>query len=206
MMICALIIDLDNTIYPVSQIGDQLFRPLFDLIQANGGYEGDFADIRYDTMRMPFQHIIRNYQFSKELAEESLALLSDLAYEEPMTSFEDYVFLRQLDLPKFLVTTGFNVMQNSKVDQLGIRDDFEEIHIVDPAVSDLTKKDVFANILERHHWGPGEVLVIGDDVNSEIKAGNELKMPTVLYRKAGVSSAGEATYRKKLLSSLRSSG
>ena len=194
-MIKGLILDLDNTIYPVVQIGENLFKPLFDLILEHGGYKGEVSDIRFDTMRMPFQHIISRYEFSSDLARESIDLLTDLAYHFPMEPFDDYEFVRGVDLPKFLVTTGFSIMQNSKVDRLGIRDDFEEIHIVDPATSDLTKKDIFSGILERYQWQAGEVLVIGDDVNSEIKAGNALGIPTVLYLKAGVSGEGEAMYR-----------
>ena len=38
----ALILDLDNTIYPVSAIGEKLFGKLFHLIIESGDYTGDF--------------------------------------------------------------------------------------------------------------------------------------------------------------------
>ena len=59
--------------------------------------------------------------------------------------------------------------------------DFEELIIVDPIASTLTKKDFFKEIMFRHNLTPDEVLVVGDDLHSEIKAAKELGIATVLY-------------------------
>jgi putative hydrolase of the HAD superfamily len=64
---------------------------------------------------------------------------------------------------------------------LGIKNDFEAIVVVDPAISVLTKKDVFKNILLQYQLQEKEVLVVGDDLHSEIKAAQELGIDTVLY-------------------------
>ncbi|NJO69682.1 MAG: HAD family hydrolase, partial [Bacteroidetes bacterium] len=50
-----LILDLDNTIYPVSAIGQKLFKPLFDLIERNGEYCGDIDSVKTEIMRRPYQ-------------------------------------------------------------------------------------------------------------------------------------------------------
>ena len=69
------------------------------------------------------------------------------------------------------MTSGFTKLQLSKIEQLGIKNDFKEFFIVDPINFDLTKKDVFNKIIEQYDFVAKEVLVVGDDINSEIKAG-----------------------------------
>ena len=179
----AIIIDLDNTVYPVSSIGEELFRPLFQLIEDSGDYTGELDEIKQEIMRKPFQKVAEEYKFSDKLAEQGIALLEELTYDKKMTAFEDYTEVRSVPCQKFLVTTGFTKMQQSKVQQLGIADDFEEVHIVDPQLSDKTKKDIFEEIVDRYGFDPAEVLVVGDDPESEVKAAKELGMDAVLYDK-----------------------
>jgi putative hydrolase of the HAD superfamily len=181
----ALILDLDNTIYPVSSIGDQLFAPLFQLIAASGDYTGDFASIKQDIMRRPFQKVAAEHTFSRQLTHTGIALLKELTVEQEMAAYDDYAEVKKLPLRKFLVTTGFTNMQRSKVEKLGIKPDFEEIHIVDPCRSHQTKKDIFKSIVEQHHFSVAEVLVVGDDPHSEIQAAMELGIDAVVYDKPG---------------------
>ncbi len=67
-----------------------------------------------------------------------------------------------------------------------IRNDFKEIHIVDPSTSDRTKKDVFAEIIQRHGYNKLEVLVVGDGLKSEIKAAQDLGIDAILYDKCSM--------------------
>ena len=60
---------------------------------------------------------------------------------------------------------------------------FKKIHIVDPSTSDRTKKDVFAEIMKRHGYASSALLIVGDDLHSEIKAAQDLEIDTVLYDK-----------------------
>lgn len=177
----ALILDLDNTIYPVSAIGEKLFGKLFHLIIESGDYTGDFQLIRSKIMRIQFQLIANEHLFGKQLKADCMTLLNDLTYDDPIEPFSDYKEVRGFNGKKFLVTTGFTKMQNSKVRQLGIAEDFEKIYIVDPGKSHLTKKDIFTSILEDNNYKVGDLLVVGDDLNSEIKAAQELGIETVLY-------------------------
>lgn len=48
-------------------------------------------------------------------------------------------------------------------------------------VSNRTKKDVFVEMLLKYQLSPHEVLVLGDDIQSEIKAAEELGMQSVLF-------------------------
>ncbi len=181
MKIKAIILDLDNTIYPVSSIGNKLFHSMFSLIAESGSYNGELNEIKSAIMRRPFQMVASDYDFGNNLKAACLGLLSDLAYEQKMEPFNGYECLREIPCKKYLVTTGFTKLQQSKITQLNIEKDFERIFIVDPAKSTLIKKDIFLQILNNDHYKADEVLVVGDDMDSEIKAAKELNIETVLY-------------------------
>jgi len=196
----AIIFDLDNTIYPVSSIGEKLFKSLFQLIVENGEYNGDFEKIKGEIMRRPFQFVADDFSFSENLKSECLKLFLDLTYDEPMKPFDDYEYVRKLQGIKFLVTTGFTKLQNSKILQLNIEKDFLEIYIIDPIQSKLTKKDIFLKLLIDYHLKVHEVLVIGDDLNSEIKAANDMGIDTILYDRESEHTGIE---NQKIISSFK---
>ena len=188
----AIIYDLDNTIYPVSSIGEKLFEPLFKLIEESGQHTQDMEAIKNEVMRTPFRLVAKQYGFSDELTKKAIAIQEDIIYEEPIATFEDYAEIKNIVAERFLVTTGFEKMQRSKIVQMGIEADFKEIHIVNPTLT--SKKEVFADILKRYAYMPEDVLVVGDDPESEIKAARELGIETVLYNKFEWHSADKATY------------
>jgi putative hydrolase of the HAD superfamily len=185
----AIILDLDNTIFPVPSIGDKLFSPLFQLVEEDGHHAEDMKAIRDEIMRIPFQQVAANHKFSEELTHKGIEVLKEIKYEGKIEPFEDFEFVKNLALDKFLVTTGFVKMQQGKVNSLDLEPHFKEIHIIDPTTNSATKKDVFAAIMEKHQYEKTELLVIGDDLHSEIKAAQELGIDVVLYdkyqRKAG---------------------
>jgi putative hydrolase of the HAD superfamily len=191
----AFIYDLDNTVYPVPSIGEKLFAPLFQLIRENGAYTGSFDKIRDEIMRTPFQVVAQKYQFSQELTQKAVGLLRDLTYEGDIQPYPDYPEIRNIPGDRFLVTTGFRKLQESKIRGMGIEADFRQVIVVDPDTSDKTKKDIFAGILQQHGYQPAQVLVIGDDPGSEIKAARELGLDTVLYDKENRHPNAVATFR-----------
>lgn len=179
----AMIYDLDNTLYPVSAIGEDLFSPLFQLIEQSGEYNGQMDDIKKDVMRKPFQEVADKYDFSEQLKAQGMDILKDLSYDKEIKVFEDYPAILELPGDRYLVTTGFTKMQNSKIKQMGLEKDFKQLYVVDPATSDLTKKDIFKKIMEENKLQKDEMMVIGDDPDSEIKAAEDLGIETVLYNK-----------------------
>ncbi|MCS3796434.1 HAD family hydrolase [Niastella sp. OAS944] len=200
-MIKAIIFDLDNTIYPVPQIGTKLFAPLFELIEMEGDHSRDLEKIKDEIMRTPFQKVAKDHHFSEELTSKCINILKELAYTGAIEPFADFEVVRGLPVDKFLVTTGFTKMQQSKVDRLELAKDFKEIHIIDPTTSKKGKKDVFADIIQRYEYDKEDVIVVGDDVNSEIKAAHELGVEAVWYDKYNRYEAKEgvkkiADYRK----------
>lgn len=179
----AIIFDLDNTIFPVPQIGHELFAPLFALIEQEGSQLGNLPGIKDEVMRRPFQQVAKDYGFSGSLTSQCIAILKELAYEGKIEPFEDYKLLQQLPVDKFLVTTGFKKMQQSKISRMRLEKDFKEIHIIDPSTTSQVKKDVFAEIQHRYGFSPEEMLVVGDDLHSEIKAAHELGFDAIWYDK-----------------------
>jgi putative hydrolase of the HAD superfamily len=183
----AIIFDLDNTIYSVHSIGEELFASLFALIMQDGKHAQEIEKIKDEIMRKPFQLVAKEYAFSDELTTNGIGLLKDLEYRGKIAAFDDYRFVKDMAVDKFLVTTGFLKLQQSKVAGMKIKNDFKEIHIVDPSTSDRTKKDVFAEIIQRHGYNKSEVLVVGDDLNSEIQAARDLGIEAILYDKADLN-------------------
>lgn len=200
----ALIFDLDNTIYPVSAIADNLFGKLFGLLDDNAGIinAGDnerVNKIKDEMARRPFQYIVDKYKLDETVRDKMLDALRSMTYDLPMQPFDDYHHLRQIPLEKFLVTTGFPKLQGSKVKQLGIERDFREIFIVDPDFSDQTKKNVFEGIMQKYDYRPAELLIIGDDPESEIKAALALGIDTFLFDPSGIYEEAKTTHRANSL-------
>jgi len=183
MKIKAVIFDLDNTIISVYSIGNELFKPLFNLIEKRYDYIGNVEDIKKDIMRKPFHRIALEYHFSETLLKDGLEILNSLTADMKMNVFDDYREIRKIPCKKFLVTVGFTKLQQGKIKHLGIEKDFDEIQIVDPEKSDQTKKDVFKDILHRYKLELEDLLVVGDDPTSEIQAAIDLGVKAVLYDK-----------------------
>ena len=204
----ALLFDLDNTIYPVSSIADQLFTSLFNLLDQNSALI-NLSDtntvelIKEEMTRRPFQHIADKYELDTNIRNQMLESLRQLTFDLPMEPFADYHQLKSIPLDKFLVTTGFPKLQFSKIKQLGIAENFKEIIVVDPDQSDRTKKDVFESIMFKYHYLPEDLLVIGDDPESEIKAGLALGIDTFLFDPAGKHLGAASTHRSAELKDVK---
>ncbi len=181
MAITTIIFDLDNTIYPVSSIGDKLFKSLFSIIENDGRYQGELSEIKLEIMRTPFQLVAQNFIFNDQLTHKCLNHLNELAYHEEMNPFPDYSLTKNIPIQKLLVTSGFTKLQRSKIEQLKIKEDFDKIFILDLSISNHSKKDVFIDIIEEYQFNIENILVIGDDLNSEIKAAQELGIKSILY-------------------------
>lgn len=200
-----LIFDLDNTIYPVSSIADELFPPLFHILEKPeyGMAPETLCEAKREIMRRPFQKVAEEFSFPQEMTLEALELLRSMTFEGPMKPFEDYLIVRTIPARRFLVTTGFYRLQMSKVEQLQIREDFEEIFIADPDRENITKKDIIKDIWKNYDLVPTQTIVIGDDPHSEIKAGNELGMKTFLVDMHNAFTNAASTCRATRLADLR---
>ncbi|TWR25137.1 HAD family hydrolase [Mucilaginibacter pallidiroseus] len=193
-----LILDLDNTIYPVKSVANDMFDFLFELIDEElGATDPQKAEeAKHELTRRPFQQIADDFGFSDELKSKGIEVLRSCEYNKPMQPYDVYSQLQKLDIDKYLVTTGFTKLQLSKVKMLGVAEDFKKVYVVDPEESSKTKGDVFQKIMVEGGYKAEEVLVIGDDPKSEIKFAKQLGIDTYLFDPENKYSDNEATYRQ----------
>lgn len=183
MMIKALIFDFDNTIFPSKTITDEVFSGVYALMENYRGTisKTDFENIKKDLAGTAFQKVAQQYHLPQELKQKAIELLNHTVYNKPIETFKDYKLVRELGLPKFLVTFGFLKLQQSKIDCAGVRNDFKEVIVVDPELSSESKQDVFRRIVNNYNFQADELIAIGDDPASEIAAARELGIKTYLY-------------------------
>jgi putative hydrolase of the HAD superfamily len=127
----SLIIDLDNTIYPVASTSGVLFKPMFDLIskpEFNLSAETIEA-AKNDIQRTPFHKVAVMHNFPEDLAHQGSDLLRNMEYQGEMEVYDDYSYIKSLPARRFLLTAGYTKLQMSKLSRLGITDDFRQIPI-----------------------------------------------------------------------------
>ena len=206
-MIKAVIFDLDNCIAASDEPGRQLLAPTFAAIRrANHGTLSD------ETLERAFDEcwghsldtVARKYGFSDEMLAAGWAENARAEVTVPMHGYPDLGVIRELPAKLFLVTSGFRRLQESKVRALHVESLFERIYI--DAIDEPNRKgkeEIFAEILRTNALQPREVLVVGDDANSEIAAGNRLGIPTVQIQRPGVPRAKNATHDIESFTELR---
>jgi putative hydrolase of the HAD superfamily len=206
-VIKALIFDLDSCLCAANEVGDQLFQPSFDAIrQANHGAvsEHSLKQAFTDCWRFPFNDVARKHGFSDEMTKAGFAAFARIEVAEPMHGYGDLHVLHELSQQLFLVTSGFRRLQETKINALAIRPIFTEITI--DAIDETGprgKLRIFEEILKKHSFNPEEVVVVGDNPNSEIAAGNRLGIKTVQVLRPGVPRGDNATHHINSLGELR---
>lgn len=181
-MIKALILDLDDTIFPTSSIDPRLVKPFFDSLERNNDVLSEVAlsNAMADLWRRPFHVVSKAYGFSQRMIDHSLETLNCLEFDFDIRPYEDYACLKALPQTKFLVTTGMTKLQEAKIKALGLENDFESILIDDPMRSAGGKEKAFGEIMQKYNYQPRELLVIGDNPDSEIRAAMALGIPARL--------------------------
>ncbi|MEK7535413.1 MAG: HAD family hydrolase [Patescibacteria group bacterium] len=176
-MIKAFIFDLDNCIFDNHSISDETLEPLLRVVDdeiARGTIPLSLRDILMREIRIfsPKDFCKRhNLPLETVLARA----IDSIVIPDVLSTYGDHEVIAILPGKKFLVTAGLGVgnYQNQKIDKLGIRQMFEEVHVTGD------KGEAFAGILERHNLSPRECVVLGDNPYSELAAGKELGMITV---------------------------
>ncbi|OKS87378.1 HAD family hydrolase [Mucilaginibacter polytrichastri] len=204
-MIKALILDMDNTIFPTKSISDEIFEVIEHLMEEHRGNLNDeqLAEAKTALSRTPFQKVAGQYGFTEEFTTNAIELLKNTTYNKPIKPYKDYEIVESINLPKFLVTFGFVKLQQSKIDGLGVRSHFKEVFVVDPEISSKTKRDIFVDIMEKYGYHKNELLAIGDDPESEIKAAQDLGIKTYLYDPESRFKSGKVTYHEQSYKKLK---
>lgn len=172
--------DLDNTIYFTEPNKESLMSGLYSRLDQEklNLSPQEYDQAKQDMMRIPFPKVAEQNNFPKAVIKRLTSYLSEREINEPLIPSDDYRYIKALVGRKFIVTAGFPKQQLAKVKMLGIEKDFEEVRVVD--ITSSNKKEVFAAMITDHKLDKSEILVIGDDADSEIKAGLELGLETFL--------------------------
>jgi FMN phosphatase YigB (HAD superfamily) len=195
-VIKAIIFDLDNCLSAAVEVGARLFEPAFEAIRrANRGTltDAELKEAFSDCWRHPLDFVAAKHRFSREMLAAGWKEMARMEVKGQMHGYPDLAVLAELPVQRFLVTSGFRRLQESKVRALGIERLFTETHI--DAIDEPDrggKLRLFETILARHGLRPEEVLVVGDNADSEIEAGNRLWIKTVQVLRPGVTRASKA--------------
>jgi FMN phosphatase YigB (HAD superfamily) len=193
-----IIFDLDSCLSAADEVGRDIYEPAFEAIRkANRGAvsEPELDNAFEESWRIPFDVIAATHGFSKEMFDAGWKAFAEVAVTKPMYGYGDLDVLNDLPATKYLVTSGFRRLQESKVAMLGIRPLFEEVLI--DAIDEPNrahKEGFFKYIIETERLSPNEALVVGDNPDSEIAAGNRLGMRTVQILRPGVTRDDRAAH------------
>lgn len=186
----AVIFDLDNCLSPATAVGEGLFEPAFEAIRAvNGGRLSD-ASLRsaFDACWYhAFDWVAREFEFSEAMRQAGWDAMARLEVNGPMTGYDDLHMLGDIAARRFLVTSGFARLQASKVRALGIEHQFERVGIdaIDAPVRQ-GKRAMFERLIGEYGLAPTDVVVVGDNPDSELAAARELGLFAVQTLRPGV--------------------
>ena len=206
-MIRALIFDLDNCLAAANEVGEHLFEPAFEAIRnANRGTLSaeELKEAFFECWRHPLDFVADKYGFSQAMLAAAWKAFSHTRVATPMKGYGDLAVLGELSADLYLVTSGFRRLQESKIKALNFEHLFAGIYIDAIDESDRKgKQGLFESILRAKQLKPEEVLVVGDNPDSEIEAGNKLGMKTIQILRPGVPRADNATYYIQTLTELK---
>lgn len=179
------IYDLDDTLYPSSSIDKNVGLPILNSLKninkTNNFYSSDtLSKIFSDCWKIPLDEIIYKYNLPKLFIVGIKKEYENLILNQQITLFPyaKEVLLKNNGF-NYLVTTGFEKLQRSKIKSLGINKFFNEIYIDNPLDNFTTKKTFFNQIIYTQNLSASNTIVIGDNLNSEIMFANELELTTI---------------------------
>lgn len=176
-----LILDLDGTIFETKSMDMSIFDPARKIIEefsirTLGGEISN--EIIEELKSYPFDIVANKYQFPNQLRQQFYKVIQGIDYDLAIKPYADYSALKQLNLEMYLVTTGISKLQKAKIEALKIASDFNDVFIDDPFEPRRKHKlGLFQEISESKD--PSQFWVIGDNPDSELKAGKDLGMNTV---------------------------
>ncbi|MEM1321488.1 MAG: HAD family hydrolase [Bacteroidota bacterium] len=188
-----LLLDLDDTIFATQSIRSEVVQPAIALLETELRLQQEESRVQAaitELWQRPFDAVAKKYHIPEVTQARFHQKLQSLDYELKISPFPDYQWLRQLPIDKMLVTTGITKLQRAKISALGIEADFKAVFIDDPfAPQRIYKQGIFEHILHTHSLPPEQCWVIGDNPESELRAGKDLGMNTVQRLPLGQSAA-----------------
>ncbi|MDW3194492.1 MAG: HAD family hydrolase [Cytophagales bacterium] len=194
-----LILDLDDTIFETRSIGTNHLKSIFSQFRKVGidHYSSKaLEEIENDLWHLPFDQVVSKHQFPIELSKLLPKLINETNFKFNIQPFSDFKHLQSFPYPKVLVTTGFKHLQEAKISALGIASAFEAIYIDEiDAPNRLFKSGIFKQIIESSELMPEQHVVIGDNPESELKAGKALGLTTIQMARSNQPNSPYSLYR-----------
>lgn len=204
-----LIIDLDDTIFSTKSMNQQIFAHPISVLEQhylNNEPNVNHKELIAEAWTIPIDQVFNKYKTPEQVISNFYQAISNIDYQElKIATFDDYAVIPFIPLRKILVTTGLRELQLAKITALGIESHFESIYIDDPRDEPRQHKvDIFRQILNDTRFLAENVWVIGDNPDSEIKAGKTLNMKTIQRRSPSKNSSSYADYEIDSFEELRS--
>lgn len=190
-----IILDLDDTIFPTKSMDAKIFEPFFShlILKLKNNFDNQtINNITSDLWQRPFDVVIKKYNIPLTTISDSIELLENLDLNLKISTYSDYLFIKNLKFRKILVTTGLTTLQKAKIKALDIENDFTKIVINDSLKELKTKQDIFNDLKFEYDLIPKNTYVVGDNCESEIKAGNELNFTTIQILRENVIKGNNA--------------
>ncbi len=206
-VVTTIVFDLDSCLSAADEPGVHLFQPAFDAItKANhGSHTPDMLRQAFIEMwRVPFDAVAQKYCFTPAMRDAGWQVLLPLEVTTPMSGYGDISVLKELPVKRFLVTSGFRRLQESKIRALGITPLFTAIFV--NAIDEPErhgKQGIIEAILRDHRLQPAEVLIVGDNPDSELAVGRRLGIRTVQTLRPGVPFSDAETHHIHSLHELK---
>jgi FMN phosphatase YigB (HAD superfamily) len=203
----AAVFDLDHTLFDPRTLPVTLFNRLEARVRvATAGIVPDavLEAALADAWRMPFDRVVARHQLPDLATTAWHEAASAVEVTEPLAPYPDVrAGLEQLSLRRFLLTTGFRRLQESKLNQLGLASLFVAVYVdaLDPP-GPVGKRALLERLVAEHGLTPPEVVVIGDRADDELAAARALGMVAVQVLRPGVIASPEVSWRIRDLDAL----
>jgi FMN phosphatase YigB (HAD superfamily) len=196
----AAVFDLDHTLFDPRTLPPALFGALearLRLAAVDVISPATMEAVLADAWRLPLNRLATLHQLPAELTVAWQEAMSMVEVSEPLTPYPDVrAGLEQLSLRRFLLTTGFRRLQESKVRQLGLTSLFTAVYVdaLDPP-GPVGKRALLERLLVEQALTPPEVVVVGDRADDELAAAHALGMVAVQVLRPGVSPSPDIPWR-----------
>lgn len=195
-MIKGIIFDLDMCILDTRSLTGDFFKPVLDPLYNSDLSETFKKEINDMLWHTSLEDAIKILSIPEEVADPMRVAYRNLDVPLGIKSYGDESIITSFQCTNILVTTGYRKFQTQKIDMLNIRGLFEEIIIdeLDHIEQRKGKRKIFEEILEQRAWSNREVLVVGDNPQSELGAAKQLEILTVQTLRPLVTKWENADY------------
>lgn len=179
-MIKGVIVDFDMCIFDTHSIGERALDAVIEPLRRRWP-DVLCAQVLATLWTTALEDVVVLYQIPDAVAEQMRRAHQMLTVPETACTYGDERYLRAIPAYRVLVTSGYQLWQEAKIRKTRVARLFDRV-IIDAVDNPNTRKGkmrIFQELMDEHAWLPGEVMVVGDNPHSELRAGKELGMITV---------------------------